>query len=179
MWTPKEPSPVKLISGILAADERCLAAGREALVMKYGSADFISQVWPFSDTDYYRNETGGSILRQFVGFEKLIMPDELASIKHWTNQAEERLAKELQAGVPRPVNLDPGYLEPSKLVLASTKNFSHRIYIGSKMWAEVTLIYSGGWTSLPWTFPDYRTGRYNDFFDKVRQRLVEQLRHEH
>jgi hypothetical protein len=179
MWTPKEPSPVRLIVGILAADERCLAAGRDALLAKFGPADFVSQTWQFHDTDYYRDETGENILRQFMAFERLIKPDELASIKHWTNEAEERLAKGLEAGVPRPVNLDPGYLEPSKLVLASTKNFSHRIYIGSKMWAEVTLIYSSGWTTLPWTFPDYRTGRYSEFFDKVRLRLVEQLRNNH
>jgi hypothetical protein len=179
MWTLKEPAPVKLIVGILAADQRCLAAGCDALSARFGQADFMSQTWPFHDTEYYHDETGGDILRQFVAFERLIDPGELAAIKLWTNQTEERLARELATGVPRPVNLDPGYLEPSKLVLASTKNFSHRIYIGCKMWAEVTLIYSGGWTTLPWTFPDYRTGRYNEFFDKVRTKLVEQLRQVH
>ncbi|HSV27059.1 MAG TPA: DUF4416 family protein, partial [Sedimentisphaerales bacterium] len=144
-----------------------------------GEADFTSDVWQFCQTDYYRDETGEAILRQFVTFDRLINPGDLAAIKHRTNAIEQRLAGELDAAVPRPVNLDPGYIEPSKLVLASTKNFSHRIYIGSKMWAEVTLIYSSGWTVLPWTFPDYRLGRYHEFFDKVRTHLVEQLREKH
>jgi hypothetical protein len=176
MWTPKEPNPVKLIVGILAADARCMQAGRDAVLAEFGVADFVSDEWQFRETDYYRRETGENIVRQFVTFCKLMDPGELADIKHRTNALEERLAKELGAQVPRPVNIDPGYIEPSKLVLASTKNFSHRIYIGCKMWAEVTLIYSNGWTVLPWTYPDYRLTRYQDFFDKARERLVEQLR---
>lgn len=176
MWTPREPDRVKLIVGILAADARCMAAGRQTILDQFGEADFISDEWQFRETDYYRKETGENILRQFVTFGRLISPGELADIKHRTNAMEERLAGELSAAVPRPVNIDPGYIEPSKLVLASTKNFSHRIYIGCKMWAEVTLIYSNGWTVLPWTYPDYRLKRYHEFFDRARERLVEQLR---
>jgi hypothetical protein len=176
MWTPKEPNPVKLIVGILAADARCMQAGRQAVLAEFGEADFLSDEWQFRETEYYREETGEHILRQFVTFGKLIDPGELSAIKHRTNAIEQRLALELGMNVPRPVNIDPGYLEPSKLVLASTKNFSHRIYIGCKMWAEVTLIYSSGWTILPWTYPDYRLKRYHEFFDKVRERLVEQFR---
>jgi hypothetical protein len=176
MWTPKDPAPVKLIIGILAADGRCMQAGREAVLAEFGQADFVSDEWQFHETDYYRKETGENIVRQFLTFEKLISPEKLADIKRQTNTIEERLAKSLGTDVPRPVNIDPGYIEPSKLVLASTKNFSHRIYIGCKMWAEVTLIYSNGWTILPWTYPDYRLKRYHEFFDKPRERLVEQLR---
>ena len=79
--------------------------------------------------------------------------------------------------LPRPVNLDPGIIEPSKLVLASTKNFSHRIYIGDGMYAELTLSFCRGkWQSFPYTFPDYKEERYHDFLSKVRDRLVEQAR---
>jgi len=162
--------------GILAADEQCLQAGRDAVLAEFGEADMVSDVWQFRETDYYRHETGEHILRQFVTFGRLIDPGELAATKHKTNAIEQRLAGTLAADVSRPVNLDPGYIEPSKLVLASTKNFSHRIYVGSRMWAEVTLIYSNGWTPLPWTYPDYRLSRYHEFFDVVRQRLVAQLR---
>ncbi|MHC4620550.1 MAG: DUF4416 family protein, partial [Planctomycetota bacterium] len=79
--------------------------------------------------------------------------------------------------LPRPVNLDPGIIEPSKLILATTKNYSHRIYIGNRMYAEVTLIFDKGrWRPFDYTYPDYRQQCYFDFFDKVRNRLVEQLR---
>jgi len=177
MWELKEPRPVKLMIGILAADEDCLSVAKEALVSEFGKAGLISDVWAFTQTDYYKNETGENILRQFVSIEKLIDPGKLAKIKHQANKLERKLAAELNLDLPRPVNLDPGVIEASKLVLATTKNYSHRIYIGEKMYAEVTLVFDkGSWCPLPYTYPDYRQQCYFDFFDKVRKRLLEQLR---
>ena len=180
MWELKEPTPVKLIVGILAASEDCLRAAIEALTQEFGQLDCVSDVWAFTQTDYYKNETGENILRQFVSVEKLIDPGSLAEIKHTTNKLEQKLADKLNLGLSRPVNLDPGIIEPSKLILATTKNYSHRIYIGEKMYAEVTLIFDKGcWHPLPYTYPDYKQQCYFDFFDKVRTRLVEQLRSKH
>ncbi len=177
MWNVKEPKPVKLIAGILAADHQCLHASIEAIDAKFGKTDFASDVWPFDKTDYYKGQTGPRILRQFVSIERLIDPGLLAKIKHKTNKLEQKLAKSLVLPVPRPVNLDPGYIEPSKLVLASTKNYSHRIYIGKKIYAEVTLIFDkGNWRPLDHTYPDYRQQCYFDFFAKVRNKLLEQLK---
>jgi hypothetical protein len=177
MWELREPKPVKLIVGILAGDERCLAAARSGLESVIGPIDLVSDIWPFDQTGYYAAETGPRILRQFVSFAQLIDPGELAGLKHRTNALEQELARELTLPLPRPVNLDPGIIEPSKLVLATTKNYSHRIYIGNRMYAEVTLVYDkGGWRPLPYTYPDYRQQQYFDFFTKVRGRLLEQLR---
>ncbi|HEW79319.1 MAG TPA: DUF4416 family protein [Phycisphaerales bacterium] len=177
MWNLKEPESVKLIIGILAAERQCLHAAAEALTAEFGRADFVSDVWPFIQTDYYKNETGENILRQLVSIEQLIGPGELAEIKHKTNKLEQKLAAQSTLDLTRPVNLDPGIIEPSKLVLATTKNFSHRIYIGKKMYAEVTLIFDKGrWRTLEYTYPDYRQQCYFDFFDKVRTRLLEQLK---
>ena len=146
-------------------------------IAEFGKLDFVSDVWPFDQTDYYKNETGENILRQLVSIEQLIGPGELAEIKHKTNKLEQKLAAQSALDLPRPVNLDPGIIEPSKLVLATTKNFSHRIYIGKKMYAEVTLIFDKGrWRTLEYTYPDYRQQCYFDFFDKVRTRLLEQLK---
>ncbi len=171
------PSPVKLIVGILAADERCLAVAVEAVIAAFGPSDLQSPVWPFTQTEYYKKETGEHILRQFISIDKTIDPGELAAIKHRTNTMELELSERLNTGLPRPVNLDPGLIEPSKLVLASTKNFAHRIYIGQNMYAEVTLsFHQGRWTSFPFTFPDFRDDRYHWFLSKVRERLVEQRR---
>jgi hypothetical protein len=208
MWELHEPRQVKLIIGVLAANEVALAEADKAVSAEFGRIDLTSEVWPFTQTDYYKDETGPNILRQFVSIEKLIDPGKLAKIKHSTNKMEQKLADSLNviaseakqsqsldikrlprrpapngAGLlamtplPRPVNLDPGFIEPSKLVLATTKNYSHRIYIGHKMFAEVTLIYEkGAWRDFDWTYPDYRQPGYHDFFTKVRNRLLEQLK---
>ena len=177
MWQIENPKPVKLIVGILAADQTCLEASLSTLKSNFGEPDFVSPAWSFDQTDYYRLQAGDSIIRRFVTFEQLIDPGDLAKIKHQTNQMEQILAEALDSTLPRPVNLDPGFIEPSKLVLASTKNFSHRIYIGNQMYAEVTLMYSKGqWQSLKYTFPDYKQAHYHNFFNKARSRLVEQLK---
>jgi hypothetical protein len=190
MWELKEPKPVKLIVGILASDEgdptrdisrvgpqRCLTAARESLSSALGTIDLVSDVWTFDQTDYYAEQIGPHILRQFVTIEQLIDPGRLAAIKHQTNAIEQQLAASLSVPFPRPVNLDPGTIEPSKLVLATTKNYSHRIYIGDRMYAEVTLVFDKGqWRPLPYTYPDYHRQEYFDFFSKVRLQLVQQLR---
>jgi hypothetical protein len=177
MWELHDPRPVKLIIGILAANEVALAAAVKAISKSFGVIDLTSDVWPFTQTDYYKDELGPNALRQFVSLEKLIDPGKLAKIKHTTNKLEQKLAHSLKLPLPRPVNLDPGFIEPSKLILASTKNFSHRIYIGNKMYAEVTLMYEkGSWRHFEFTFPDYRQSCYQDFLSKVRSRLLEQLK---
>lgn len=177
MWQLQEPRPVKLIVGILASDERCLAAAREGVLGALGPADLFSEVWAFDQTDYYANELGPRVLRQFVSIEQLIDPGDLADVKHRTNEMERQLAATLAMPFPRPVNLDPGVVEPSKLILASTKNFAHRIYIGRRMYAEVTLVFDKGqWRFLPYTFPDYKRAEYHEFFSMVRSKLVQQLR---
>ncbi|MHC4553523.1 MAG: DUF4416 family protein, partial [Planctomycetota bacterium] len=136
-----------------------------------------SDVYPFDMTEYYVDEAGAKMVRQFAAFETLIDPGRLAAIKHETNRMEQDFADSLDTPYPRPVNLDPGYVEPSKLVLASTKNFAHRIYIGEQMYAEVTLTYNKGtWESFPFTFPDFKSGRYDAFLNTVRQQVVTQLR---
>ena len=183
MWKLNNPQPVKLIVGILAAgresetDTDCLKAALAAVEKTYGRIDMQSEVFPFTQTEYYKGQTGESIIRQFATIEKLVDPGKLASFKHKSNRLEQKLAKDLSTGLYRPVNLDPGIIEPSKLILATTKNFAHRIYIGDKMYAEVTLSYhKGQWVSFDFTFPDYKQQCYHDFFSRVRERLVEQLR---
>ncbi|MBU1518982.1 MAG: DUF4416 family protein [Planctomycetes bacterium] len=177
MWTLKKPAPVKLIIGILGCNADAVNTAVEMIKAKFGPCDLESPTWPFSHTEYYAEETGAEIVKKFVTLEKLFALDNLAAIKHKTNKMEMKLADMLTGDLSRPVNLDPGYIEPSKLVLASAKNFSHRIYIGKKIWAEVTLIYNKGrWMTFEYTFPDHKEERYHNFFSQVRDKLVQQLR---
>lgn len=177
MWDVCPPKPVKLMCGILACDAKALAVARRRLETELGAMDLVSEVWPFDMTDYYARQAGPEILRQFVAFAELSDPGRLAEIKHTTNRLERELSEQLGRPWPRPVNYDPGFVEPSKLVLASTKNFAHRVYIGQGMYAEVTMTYvRGTWESFPFTFPDFKSGRYDRFLNQVRQRLTEQLK---
>ncbi|HOK95086.1 MAG TPA: DUF4416 family protein [Anaerohalosphaeraceae bacterium] len=177
MWDIKTPKPAKLIVGILACSRQAAEASQLPLTEAFGPADLVSQIWPFDMTEYYADQAGPNIVRQFLAFETLLDPGRLAWVKHQTNQMEQELARRLNTPYPRPVNLDPGLVEPSKLVLASTKNFAHRIYIGEGIYAEVTMTYvRGRWETFPFTFPDFKSGRYNEFLNLVRQAVVRQQR---
>ena len=169
-------NPVKLFVGVLAAQENLVAEAESQLSSHYGPVDQRSPVIPFTFTDYYRRETGDNILRAFLSFERLIEADQLPEIKLQTNALEETFAGE-KATVKRPVNLDPGYLEHAKVILASTKNFYHRMYLGRGIFGEVTMHFrNNSWEFFPWTYPDYKSPEYQAFFLELRSRYREQLR---
>jgi hypothetical protein len=175
----KPPQPVKLIVAMLSRENSLFAAAQQCMEQLWGAIDIESTVLPFNYTNYYEKQMGPELLRKFVSFNELIEPDKLAGIKHQSNDLEAQLAV-IPAGealqVARPINLDPGYVEPSKLVLATTKNYAHRIYIGNSMYAEATLHYhKGKWQSWPFTYPDYAGGDYHEFLNYTRQKLMEQL----
>ncbi len=163
--------------GLIFGDSDLMARAVRLLAQYYGATDGLSTAWPFDATDYYEPEMGPNLLRQFVSFADLIDPGQLASIKSHTNELEMRIGYE--CGLPahqRPVNIDPGYIELSKLVLATTKNGSHRIYLRDGIYAESTLHYRNGqWTTWPWTYPDYAAGQYHAFFEEIRNRYKSKL----
>jgi hypothetical protein len=169
-------NPVKLFVGILVSESGRLAEVETRLSAEFGAIDVRSSVIPFTFTDYYRRETGDQILRAFISFEHLIEGDRLPEIKHWTNALEVEFAG-ASRDVPRPVNLDPGYLEHSKVILASTKNFYHRMYLGRGIFGEVTMHFrNNAWEFFPWTYPDYQSEGYRRFFLELRQRYRVQLK---
>ncbi|MBN2376570.1 MAG: DUF4416 family protein [Sedimentisphaerales bacterium] len=174
----KPPQQVKLIVGMLSQLEELFTAAELEMFVRWGPIDIYSQVMEFDFTRYYKKQMGDSLLRKFVSFAELIDPADLATAKHQSNALESALAQTnigRELGVERPINLDPGYIEPSKLVLASTKNYSHRIYIGESIYAECTLqFHQGKWESWPFTYPDYGSGKYDEFLSAVREKLLEQ-----
>jgi len=180
MGRPREAEPVKLFVGMLSAYPGAFAAAESYLADALGSIDARSDLFAHEFTEYYRDEMGQPLVRYFVAFDALIAPGELARIKRLANDIEDRVAAGGEWPVVRPVNLDPGYIAPSKLVLASTKDFSHRIYLDEGIYGEVTLLYERGlWKTLPWTYPDYRTPAYHEFFSGVRTRLMAQRKGTH
>jgi len=173
----KTPVPVKLICGVIAADEEVLSAALRELASVYGKIDCESPVIPFDFTDYYEREMGKNLIRRFAAFHNLIDPGALPDIKINTNNIEKKIAAVFSETSARPVNLDPGYISASKLVLATVKDFSHRIYLRDGIYGEITLSFKGGaFTHMEWTFPDYRTRPYKEFFEKVRSIYMRQLK---
>ena len=171
------PTQVNLIIGMLSNVTGRFETAGNRLEKKFGPIELRSPILPFNYTDYYEKEMGKDVKRQFLSFQKLIDPGDLADIKLFTNKLEESCRDRSASGGYRPINLDPGYLASSKLILASTKDYSHRIYLKKGIYAEVTLRYSrGAFEPLPWTFPDYRSKGYIDFFTETRTLYMRKLR---
>jgi len=174
MGKVRKPKPVKLIVGLISGKKVLFDKVKEKLMGKFGEVDEESILIPFVFTDYYREEMGEGLLRKFLSFKMLIDPGELADIKLWTNELEDAFRDEHGR---RQINIDPGYINAAKLVLATTKDFSHRIYIGQGIYAEVTLCWRRGrFTAQEWTYPDYRSEEYMQFFKRVREAYMEQMR---
>lgn len=176
MARPRAPQPVKLLCGLLSNDRDLLQRAQQLLRKRFGPVDLESDTWPFDQTDYYEAEMGAGLERRFVCFEQPTTPDALPDIKIETNALEQQIADDcLLPDIARPVNIDPGYIDLSKLVLASTKDSSHRVYLGRGIYAEVTLRYNHGqWVEHPWTYPDYRSPAYHTYFSEVREQLRRQ-----
>jgi hypothetical protein len=173
MGTIRDPQPVKLIVGMFTTEPDLFDTALDALAEAYGPADYESETLPFDQTTYYDAEFGAPLWRRFLAFQRLIAPDTLPAIKRHTNDLELTWTREGQ----RRINLDPGYVSLSKLVLATTKNHGHRLYLGQGIYGEVTLGYRDGtWQAWPWTYPDYRTLAYRAIFVEIRALYRQQLR---
>jgi hypothetical protein len=168
MGVIKSPLPAKLFMAMIAGDPALFSQAVDRLVPKFGNPDSESAAIPFTHTEYYNNEMGRGLLRKWFSFERLIPQDELPRIKLFTNELEGELADNQGR---RRINLDPGYLTDSKLVLATTKDYSHRLYLGRGIYGEVTLHYDRrqGWQPYEWSYPDYRQPVSLEFFKQVRQ----------
>lgn len=175
MGQVKSYPPVKLIAGLIVQAETFFEQAEEKLRAKFGEIDLFSQVMPFDYTSYYAAEMGENLKRKFISFQRLIRPEDLSDIKLTTNLIEEQLALPLDK--KRRVNIDPGYVSASKMVLASTKDHSHRLYLNKGIFAEITLKFANK-TFQPWewTYPDYKAEAYIEVFNRIRKIYMSQLK---
>ena len=161
----QQPLPVKFICTFIYSQENIYEKTKEIFEKKFSKIDFESHCIDFDFTDYYNQEMGNSLFRRFISFKKLYNPEEFIKIKLACVKLEKRFA----INDKRIINIDPGYLNEAKLVLTTTKDFAHRIYLGKGVFAEVTLTFCDGeFCDLSTTFPDYRTKEYKDIFLKIR-----------
>ncbi len=163
----RPPAPAKLVIGTITRDRNLLAPIINRLSEAFGDIDMISPWFSFDDTDYYEPEMGKDLQRRMLSFTHLVDPGRLAYIKISTNAIENDFLENDK----RLINIDPGLLTHERFVLATGKNFTHRIYVGLHVYADLTLIYrQGRFHPLPWTYPDYRRKNMQDFLIRVRNK---------
>lgn len=168
----KPPASVMPIVAVTTRHAQALTWFEERAAGYFGAVAARSAIFPFTATDYYTPSMGEGLQKQFVAFARLADPARLVDWKVQTNEWEAAYASWGQHAEARPLNLDPGYLTLGKLVLASTKDHAHRIYLARGIYAEVTLYFHAGhWQPRDWTFPDYRQAAYHEFFDRCRTLL--------
>jgi hypothetical protein len=173
MGTPLRPLPVKLIIGFIYQDPTIFEKTKKILVRAYGPADHESPLFDFDKTNYYQKEMGTDLKRRFLSFSRLIPAEKLVKIKISTNACEKKMAS--RSG-ERTVNIDPGYITLSKLVLATTKSFTHRLYIGNGIYEEATLFFKDkSFQPSRWTYPDFRQENHIAVFNAIRDLYLNQL----
>lgn len=161
----KMSEPVTPIASVFTPDEGLFEPVRVTLSKRLGPCIYVSSVLPFNHSDYYSNEMGQDLKRRIFAFAGLIDPGELPALKHWSNSLEQGWAVNNQ----RRVNIDVGYISLAKLVLASTKNHSHRLYLAEGIYGEVTLRFvRGRFEPWLWTYPDYASPKYCKICDEIR-----------
>jgi len=168
-----DPDPVLLLVAVSSRYAAALTWAREQIEQHFGPLALVSDAFDFAETEYYAATMGKDIKKQFIACEPFVDSGELSRIKCETNTWEAEYAVLGEHVEPRPLNLDPGYITPAKLVLASTKDHAHRLYLGDGIYAEVTLAFrQREWQPLEWTYPDYRRADYQAFFTACREQLL-------
>lgn len=175
MSKPEPAKKVKLISSLFSADADLIMKVVKRIENYFGSVDWVSEEIAFDRTKYYAKELGWPLYRRFISFEKLICPESLVEAKLKTNSVES----EYLSGEKRKINIDPGYISLERLVLATGKNYTHRIYLERGIYADLTLIFNAGaFKPLPWTYPDYKEQKVLDWFNTLRDSYLSYLREE-
>ncbi len=173
MSAPKQADDVKLVASLFSPEERILEEAILELQATHGSADWVSPPLFFDRTRYYEKEMGWPLHRRFVSFKALIRPETIVDIKLQTNELEKRYLLEGK----RRVNIDPGYIALERLVLATGKNYTHRICLSKGIYADLTLVFhQGSFQPLAWTYRDYAQLSVIGYFNDIREHYKKQLR---
>lgn len=169
--TPREAPPAKLYTAVMIRPDVDPAPLLLSLAGRYGEIETRCAPFAFDGSDYYEPEMGPGLVKYFVSFERPVAQQRLAVVKLETNLLEAQGAD----ARGRVYNLDPGIVTHYSVVVATTKGYAHRVYLGAGVYAEPALLYrAGGWEALPWTYPDYRTDVVRAFFLEARRRLRQQ-----
>jgi hypothetical protein len=170
MDNKREHPPVLLFLAAFSRQLQALEWAQQQAARHWGPVALASEVFSFDQTDYYAQSMGADLKKVLLVFERLILPTSLVELKHQAGRWEAEYRRGSQWPEPRPLNLDTWYLTEAKLVLATTKDRDHRLYLDRGIFAEVTLSYQRGrgWFAREWTYPDYQTAAYHQFLNRCR-----------
>lgn len=168
----EEAVPVKLFTGVIYSKNAQVDNCIKRLEKRFGKTDYVSERFSFHYTTYYEDEMGTELSRIIITFKPLIKRDELVKIKHFTNEVEELYS----SNDKRQINIDPGYIAPEHLILATGKGYYHRPYLGKGVYSDLTLVYTNkDFRPLRWTYPDYRTKKMRRLFKNLREKYMLEL----
>lgn len=166
----------KIFFSVFSSDRNLIIDIIKNLSNIYGEIDMETDFLNFNQTSYYEKEFGKNLERKIFSIKGLINPLSAIDIKLEAMRIEEEFKRDRN----RTINIDPGYIELSHVILTTRKPYSHRIYIGKGIYADLTLIYKkgSGYTPLEWTYPDYASEEYRNFFNDIRKILKINLKGE-
>ena len=168
--------PVLLVAAITSRHREAIEWAISQASQHWGAASLVSDLFDFQETGFYEKTMGSDLRKQLVAFQ-LVNPATLPDYKISSNQWEQQYAQDHSHPETRPLNIDPGYITEAKLVLATTKDRDHRVYLRDGIYAEVTLHYQQNrWSESRWTYPDYRRSDFQSFFTDCRKHLRNQLK---
>ena len=171
----RTPAKVKIIVGILAKEATFFERIRSTLSSRFGQEELVLAPFPFTFTNYYKEEIGLSPIRAFLSYEHLVDREDIVDIKLWTNNLELEIAQSENTPGLRPINLDPGYMTLGQFFLATTKDQRQRVYLGKGIFVEPTLYFQDGhFHPFDWTYRDYQSETYIHYLEQVRARLAYQ-----
>lgn len=169
------PGSVKVIVGLILNKPEILDNVVSLLQKNLGPVDRESELLVFNHTSYYNKEMGSELKRKFLSFKSLMRLEDTYKLKMLSNNIEKKFSDSQR----RNVNIDPGYVTAGKVVLLTTKDYTHRIYVRGGIYAEATLFFQdGSYRPREWTYPDYKTTEYVEFFNGVRDAFIKDLKDE-
>lgn len=173
MSIPNEPDDVKLLTSIFSPEKKLIEEVIERMGSLLGPVDWKSPWMFFDRTRYYEKEMGWPLHRLFITFQNLIRPEHLVDIKIKTNNLEMEYLYEGR----RRINIDPGYISLERLVLATGKNYTHRIYLSKGIYADLTLVFNkGSFRPLDWTYKDYAGNQLIEYLNQEREKYKKSIR---
>lgn len=162
------PFPCALVVALFSRHRSAMERVRRLVESQWGAIALQSRPFAFDQTSYYQQQMGDRLQKEFWILEGLEDPARLADRKRTAIAWEDLIAKSGDFPETRPVNIDPGWISPLKLVLASTKDRAHRIYLSDGVYAEVALQRVGSqWRGYPWTYLDYLLPDSLEFFQQA------------
>lgn len=169
----EKPCPARFFTGLIFRENAKIMDCIHYLKTEFGELIFESESFDFNSTKYYQPEMGEYLKRKFIFFGYLIERNEIIERKIIANKIEDKFSTDGQ----RSINIDPGYIAPEHLILATGKGYSHRAYLGEGVYAELTLAFEKNRIrTFDWTYPDYKVKNIQDMFSEQRKNYLTELR---